>query len=54
MKTSTASSLKTTPKDVFLHLLMMVMLYIAVISLIIMSFSYVDYWYPDPLYYYHA
>jgi hypothetical protein len=54
MKTTTVSPLKTTPKDVFLHLLMMVMLYIAVISLIIMSFSYVDYWYPDPLNYYPA
>jgi hypothetical protein len=43
---------KTTPKDVFLHLLMLVMLYLVVISLITISFAYVDYWYPDPLNYY--
>lgn len=43
---------KTTPKDVFLHLLMMVMLYIGVISLIALSFAYIDYQYPDPLTYY--
>jgi hypothetical protein len=44
--------LKTTPKDVFLQLLMMVMLYICVISFITISFSYIDYWHPDPLNYY--
>ena len=44
--------LRTTPKDVFLQLLMMVMLYICVISLITISFSYIDYWHPDPLNYY--
>jgi len=43
---------KTTPKDVFLHLLMMVMLYIGVISLITLAFAYIDYQYPDPLTYY--
>lgn len=45
---------KTTPKDVFLHLLMLVMLYIVVISLIMISFAYVDNWYPDPLNYYYG
>ena len=45
-------NLRTTPKDVFLQLLMMVMLYICVISLISISFSYIDYWRPDPLSYY--
>jgi len=44
--------LTTTPKDVFLQLLMMVMLYICVISLITISFSYIDYWHPDPLSFY--
>lgn len=42
---------KTTPKDVFLHLLMMVMLYISVISLITLSFAYINYLYPDLLIY---
>ncbi len=43
---------KTTPKDVFLHLLMLVMLYIGVISLLALVFAYIDYGYPDPLTYY--
>ncbi|MBI5412171.1 hypothetical protein HZA43_03270 [Candidatus Peregrinibacteria bacterium] len=44
--------IKTTPRDVFLHLLMMVMLYIGVISLITLLFAYVDYGFPDPLNFY--
>ncbi|MCK5616684.1 hypothetical protein KAR91_83255 [Candidatus Pacearchaeota archaeon] len=46
------TELRTSPKDVFLHLLMMVTLYIGVISLIALSFAYVDYWHPDLLNYY--
>lgn len=46
------SELKTSPKDVFLHLLMMVTLYICVISLIALSFAYINHWLPDTLNYY--
>lgn len=46
------TNLKTTPKDVFLNLLMMAMLYLSIISLIILSFAYINYLYPDPLSYY--
>lgn len=49
---STKTDLYTSPKDVFLHLLMMVMLYIGVISLISLSFAYINYSFPDPLDYY--
>jgi hypothetical protein len=48
------SSLRTSPKDVFLHLLMMVMLYIGVISLIALSFAYIEYSFPDQLSFYRA
>lgn len=50
--TSPKSALHTSPKDVFLHLLMMVMLYIGVISLISLAFSYINYSFPDPLSFY--
>ena len=43
--------LRTSPKDVFLHLLMLVMLYLGVISLISLAFAYIDYSFPDPLNY---
>lgn len=46
--------LRTSPKDVFLHLLMMVMLYLGVISLISLSFAYVDYSFPDQLSFYRV
>jgi len=46
------TTLRTSPKDVFLQLLMMVTLYIGVISLITLSFSYINYWFPDALDYY--
>ncbi|MBU1445731.1 hypothetical protein KKD70_00510 [Patescibacteria group bacterium] len=48
----TASKVSTTPKDVFLSLLMMVMLYICVISMLALAFTYIDYKYPDLLTYY--
>lgn len=51
---STASSPRTSPRDVFLHLLMMAMLYIVVISLITLSFSYINYSFPDLLDYYRS
>lgn len=46
------TEIKTSPKDVFLQLLMMVTLYIGVISLITLSFAYINYWFPDALNYY--
>lgn len=48
---SKAEVLRTSPKDVFLHLLMLVMLYLGVISLISLAFAYIDYTFPDPLSY---
>ena len=48
------STLSTSPRDVFLHLLMMAMLYIVVISLITLSFSYINYSFPDLLDYYRS
>ena len=52
VKATTAPKVATTPKDVFLTLLMMVMLYICVISMINLSFAYIEYTYPDLLTYY--
>lgn len=40
---------KTSPKDVFLHLLAIASLYISAISLSTLLFQYVNYWFPDPL-----
>lgn len=49
-KPSTKSSkLRTGPKEVFLQLMMMAMLYISVISLIILGFAYIDLVVPDLL-----
>lgn len=42
-------ALKTSPRDVFLHLLMLVMLYLAVISIIFLATAYIDYALPDSL-----
>ena len=42
---------KSTPKDVFQHLLAIVTLYGGVISFIVLIFQYVNYLYPDQLYY---
>jgi hypothetical protein len=53
-RTTKAVTLRTSPKDVFLHLLMMVMLYIGVISLISLAFAYINYTFPDPLDYYRT
>lgn len=40
---------KTSPKDVFLHLLAIATLYVSAISLITLFFQYVNYWFPDAL-----
>lgn len=42
-------SAKSSPKDVFLHLLAIASLYISAISFITLLFQYIDYWFPDPL-----
>lgn len=42
-------TIKTTPKDFFLHLGVTVSLYIAVISLLNLSFTVIDYYFPDNL-----
>lgn len=51
---SSKATLSTSPGDVFLHLLMMAMLYIGVISLISLSFSYINFSFPDLLDYYRS
>ncbi len=41
--------MKTSPRDVFLHLLSIITLYIGLISLVVLLFQYVDYSFPDEL-----
>lgn len=40
---------KTSPKDVFLHLLAIATLYVSAVSLIALFFQYINYWLPDAL-----
>ncbi|MDP3963703.1 MAG: DUF5671 domain-containing protein [bacterium] len=47
-----ATKTKTTPKDVFLHLLMIGTLYTSAISFIALLFQYINRFIPDPLQYY--
>lgn len=42
-------TIKTTPKDFFLHLLSIISLYIAAVSFGILLFQYIDRFFPDPL-----
>lgn len=42
----------TSPKDVFLHILMMGTLYASVISFITLLFQYINFYFPDPFDYY--
>lgn len=44
---------KSSPKDVFTHLLMKVMLYVATFSFISLWFDYIDFLFPDTLNYYY-
>lgn len=44
---------KSSPKDVFLHLMVFVALYVSVVSLIALLFQYINFWYPDPLSFYY-
>src|SRR6185503_591876 len=44
---------KSSPKDVFMHLMVFVALYVSVVSLIALLFQCINYWYPDPLNYYY-
>lgn len=41
---------KTSPKDIFLHLLAIITLYVAAGSLITLLFQYVNIFFPDPLF----
>lgn len=43
---------KSSPKDVFMHLLMIAMLYVATFSFISLWFDYINFLFPDPLNYY--
>ena len=45
---------KSSPKDVFMHLLMIVSLYSSVISFITLWFQYVNWSFPDPLNFYYG
>lgn len=40
---------KTSPKDVFLHLLSIITLYISAGSFLVLLFQYINYFFPDPL-----
>lgn len=44
---------KSSPKDVFLHLMVFVALYVSVVSLIALLFQCINFWYPDPLSFYY-
>ncbi|MDZ4260340.1 MAG: DUF5671 domain-containing protein, partial [Candidatus Sungbacteria bacterium] len=46
--------IKTTPKDIFLHLLNIVTFYVSAISYITLLIQYINLLLPDPLNYYHA
>lgn len=43
----------SSPKDVFLHLMVFVALYTSVVSLITLLFQYINFLYPDPLSFYY-
>lgn len=45
---------KNTPKDLFMHLLHISMLYVSVVSFITLFFQYIDYLFPDQLNFYLA
>lgn len=45
---------RSTPKDVFLHLLSIVTLYASVISFIALLWQFINTWFPDPLNYYYT
>ena len=44
---------KTTPRDVFMHLLAFVALYVSVVSLIALAWQYINVWQQDPLNFYY-
>lgn len=43
------STERTSPKDVFLHLLAVTTLYVSAVSLVTLFFQYINYWFPDAL-----
>jgi hypothetical protein len=44
---------KSTPRDVFMHLLSTVTLYVSVVSFITLAFQYINVWFPDVLNFYY-
>lgn len=44
---------KSTPRDVFMHLLSTVALYVSVVSFITLAFQYINVWFPDALDFYY-
>ncbi|OGJ67812.1 hypothetical protein A3J34_01535 [Candidatus Peribacteria bacterium RIFCSPLOWO2_02_FULL_51_10] len=51
---STGSTVRTTPKDVFLHLLAIITLYMSVSAIIMLLFSCINLLMPDPLAFYYS
>ena len=47
-------AVKSTPKDVFLHLFNILAFYISVIGFITLYIQYVSAWFPDPLNFYYT
>ncbi|MEO8065457.1 MAG: DUF5671 domain-containing protein [Candidatus Doudnabacteria bacterium] len=45
---------RSTPKDVFMHLLAIVTLYASVVSFIALLWQFINIWFPDPLNYYYT
>jgi len=45
---------KSSPKDVFMHLLMIAMLYVGAFSFISLWFNYINFLFPDPLNFYYV
>lgn len=45
---------KSTPKDVFSHLLAFVALYASAVTLMTLLFQYINIWFPDPFNYYYT
>lgn len=50
---SSTSIPKSTPRDVFMHLLSIVALYVSVVSFITLAFQYINVWFPDALDFYY-
>jgi hypothetical protein len=49
MENTATPTEKTTPKHVFLHLFVIIMLYASTINFVTLLFQYINYWVADPL-----